>query len=80
MFLRGVPYHYFNMKKSAAKSHRILAEITAIMLYLNNRVRGGFVCFQSANAELEDNERSGKDNTFEDKEFISLLNVPMSNT
>ena len=27
MFLQGVLLHYFNMKKTAAKSHRILVEV-----------------------------------------------------
>ena len=27
VFLRGVLLHYFNMKKTAAKSHRILVEV-----------------------------------------------------
>ena len=27
VFLRGVLFHYFNMKKTAAESHRILVEV-----------------------------------------------------
>ena len=27
VFVRGVPLHYFNMKKTAAESHRILVEV-----------------------------------------------------
>ena len=27
VFLRGVHLHYFNMKKTAAESHRILVEV-----------------------------------------------------
>ena len=27
VFLRGILLHYFNMKKTAAKSHRILVEV-----------------------------------------------------
>ena len=42
VFLRGVLLHYFNMKKGAAESHRILVGVYVTMLYLSERVRSGF--------------------------------------
>ena len=73
VFLRGVLLHYFNMKKSAAESHRILAEVYGEHALAKQTCQKWFSWFKSGNFKLEDKERSGQPKKFEDQELESLL-------
>ena len=41
VFLRGVLLHYFNMKKTAAESHRILVEVYDEHALMSERAKSG---------------------------------------
>ena len=73
VFLRGVLLHYFNMKKNAAESHRILAEVYGEHALAEQTCRKWFSRFKSDNFKLEDKERPGQPKKFEDEELESLL-------
>lgn len=73
VFLRGVLLHYFNMKKSAAESHRILVEVYGEHALAEQTCRKWFARFKSGDFELEDKERPGQPKKFEDEELKSLL-------
>ncbi|UYV77308.1 hypothetical protein LAZ67_15000452 [Cordylochernes scorpioides] len=59
VFLRGVLLHYFNMKKIAAESHRILIEVYGDHALAEKRYQKGFARFESGNFDLEEEERTG---------------------
>jgi len=73
VFLRGVLLHYFNMKKSAAESHRILVEVYEKHALAEQMCRKWFSRFKNGNFELEDKERPGQSKKFEDEKLESLL-------
>lgn len=73
VFLRGVLLHYFNMKKSAAESHRILVEVYGEHALTEQTCRKWFARFKSGHFELEDKERPGQPKKFEDEELELLL-------
>ena len=57
VFLRGVLLHYFNMKKTAAESHRILVEVYGEHALAERTCQKWFARFKSGNFDLEDEER-----------------------
>ena len=57
VFLRGVLLHYFNMKKTAAESHRILVEVYAEHALAERTCQKWFARFKSSDFGLEDVER-----------------------
>ena len=73
VFLRRVFLHYFNMKKTAAESHRILVEIYAEHALAERMCQKWFARFKSGDFGLEDEERPGQPKMFEDKELEALL-------
>ena len=73
VFLRGVLLHYFNMKKTAAESHRILVEIYGEHALVERTCQKWFAWFKSGDFGLEDEERPGQPKKFEDEELEALL-------
>ena len=72
-FLRGVLLHYFNMKKSAAESHRILVDVYGEHALAEQTCRKWFARFKNGNFDLEDKERPGQPKKFEDEDLVTLL-------
>ena len=60
VFLRGVLLHYFNMKKTAAESHRILVEVYGEHALAERTCQKWFARFKSGDFGLEDEERPGQ--------------------
>lgn len=80
VFLRGVLLHYFNMKKKAAESHRILVEVYGDHALAERTCQKWFARFKSGNFDLEDEERPGQPKKFEDEELEALLDEDPSQT
>ena len=59
VFLRGVLLHYFNMKKIAADSHRILVKFYGEHALAERTCQKWFARFKTGNFGLEDEERPG---------------------
>ena len=73
VFLRGVLLHYFNMKKTAVESHRILVEIYGERALPERTCQKLFARFKSVDFGLQDEERPGQPKKIEDKELEALL-------
>ena len=73
VFLRGVLFHHFNMKKTAAESHRILMEVYGEHALTQRTCQKLFARFKSGEFGLEDEERPGRSKNFEDEELEALL-------
>ena len=73
VFLRGILFHYFNMKKIAAESHRILVEVYGGHALAERTCQKWFARFKSGDFDLEDEERLGQPKKFEDEELEALL-------
>lgn len=80
VFLRGVLLHYFNMKKKATESHRILVEVYGDHALSERTCQRWFGRFKSGNFDLEDEERAGRPTIFEDEELEALLDQDPSQT
>ena len=73
VFLPGVLLHCFNMKKTAAESHRILVEVYGEHALAERTCQKWFARFKSGDFGLEDEERPGQPKKFEDEELEALL-------
>ena len=73
VFLRGVLLHYFNMKETAAESHRILVGVYGKHALDERTGQKWFARFKSGDFGLEDEECPGQPKKFEDKELEALL-------
>ena len=73
LFLRGVLLHYFNMKKTAAESHRILVEVYGEHALAERTCKKWFARFKSGDFGLEVEESPGQLKKFEDEELEALL-------
>ena len=73
VFLRGVLLHYFNMKKTAAESHRILVKVYGEHALAERTCQKWFARFKSGDFGLEDEEPPGQLKKFEDEELEALL-------
>ena len=73
VFLRGVLLHYFIMKKTAAKSDRILVEVYGEHALAERTCQKWFARFKSGDFGLEDEERPGQPKNFKDEELEALL-------
>ena len=71
--LRGVLLYYFNMKKTAAESHRILVEVYSKRALAERTCQKWFARFKSCGFGLEDEERPGQPKKFDDEELEALL-------
>ena len=65
-FLRGVLLYYFNMKKNAAGSHRILVKVNGKYALTERTCQKWFARFKSGDFGLEGEERPGQPKQFED--------------
>ena len=65
VFLRGVLLHYFNMKKTAAESHRILVEVYGEHALADRTCQKWFARFKSGGFGLEDEEHPGQPTKFD---------------
>ena len=72
VFLRGVLFHYFNMKKTAAESDRILMEVDGEHALAERTCQKWFARFKSVDFGLEDEERPGQPKKFEDEELETI--------
>ena len=63
VFLRGILLHYFNMKKTAAESHRILVEVYGEHALAERTCQKWFARFKSGDFGLKDEERPGQPKT-----------------
>ena len=73
VFLRGVHLHYFNMKNTAAESHRILVEVYGEHALPERTCQKWFTRFKSGSFGLEDEEHPGQPKKFEDEDLEALL-------
>ena len=73
VFLRGILLHYFNMKKTAAGSHRILVEVYGEDALAEPTCQKWFARFKSGDFGLGDEERPGQPKKFEDEDLEALL-------
>ena len=72
VFLREV-LHYFNLKKTAAESHRILVEVYGEHALAERTCQKWFARYKGGDFGLEDEERPGQPKKFEDEELEALL-------
>ena len=80
VFLRGILLHYFNMKKKAAESHRILVEVYGEHALAERTCQKWFARFKSGDFGLEDEEREGAPPKFMDTELEELLDQDPAQT
>ena len=69
VFLRRVLLYYFNMKKTATESHRILVEVYGEHALAERTCQKCFARFKSGDFSLEDEERPGQPKKIEDEEL-----------
>ena len=73
VFLQGFLLHYFNMKKTADESYRILVEVYGEHALGGRTCKKWFARFKSGDFGLEDEERPGQPKKFEDEELKHYL-------
>ena len=71
--MRGVLLYDFDMKKTAVERHRILVEVYGEHALAERTYQKWFAWFKSGDFRLEDEERPGQPNKFEDEEVEALL-------
>lgn len=78
--LREVLLFHFNVKKTAAETHRILVDAYGESAPSERTCREWFQRFKSGDFNVEDHERSGRLKEFEDAELQHLLDVDSRKT
>ena len=73
VFLQEVLLHYFNKKKTAAESHRILVEVYGEHALADRTCQKWFARFKSRDFGLEDEECPGQPKKFENEGLKALL-------
>ena len=73
VYLRGILLHYFIQNKSAPEAHIILVETYSDHNLLETTCRHWFNRFESNYFEVEDKERSGAPNEFENEIWEALF-------
>jgi len=71
--LREVLLYFFDMKKSAVASHRLLVEAYGEAALSETTCRDWFRRFKSGDFDMEDKERTGRPKLVEDAELEALL-------
>ena len=71
---RELLIYFFNLKKSAAKAHRLLVEAYGEAALNERSCREQFQKFKNGEFDVEDKERSRRPKVYEDAEFEALLN------
>jgi len=72
LFFRHVLLHYFDLKKSAAETHRLLFEMV-MKLYRKKTCRVWFERFRNCDFDVRDKNRPGQPKKFENVELQELL-------
>lgn len=80
VFLRGVLLHYFNMKKNAADSHRVLVEVYGVDAFAERTCQKWFARFKRGKFDLHDDERRGAPTKFYNQQLEEYLNKNSSLT
>ena len=70
--LRGLMIYFFNLKKSAAKAHRLFVETYGEAASIERSCREWFQKFKNGDFDIKDKERSGRPKVYEDAEWESL--------
>ena len=71
--LRELLIYFFNLKKSAVETHRLLVEAYGEAALSERNCRAWFQKFKNGEFDVEDKERSGRANVYEDAELESSL-------
>ena len=71
--LRELLIYFFNLKKSAAKAHRLLAETYGEAALSERSCRECFRKFKNGEFDIEDKERGGRPKVYKDAELEALL-------
>ena len=80
VYLRGILLQYDIQNISAAEAHRILVETYGDNALSDTTCRDWFRLFKNNDFKLEDKERSGAPNKFEDKKVEEILDEDRSQT
>ena len=79
-FFRHVLLHYFDLKKTAAETHRLISETYGEQAPSERTCREWFQRFRSGDFSVEDKERSGQPKKFEDAKLQALLDENQTQT
>ena len=71
--MRELLIHFYYLKKSAAKAHRLLRETYGEAALSERSCRKWFQKFKNSEFVIEDKERSGRPKVYEDMELEALL-------
>ena len=71
--LRELLIYFFNLKKSAAETHRLLVETYCEAALSERSYREWFQKFNNDGFDIEDKERSGRPKVYGDAELEALL-------
>ena len=71
--LQKLLIYFFNLKKSAAKAHRLLVERYGEATLSERSCREWFQKFKNGGFDIEDKERTGRLKVYEDAELKALL-------
>lgn len=77
---RHVLLFYFNQKKCAAESHRILVDTYGETVPTKSTCEYWFRRFKSGDFDVSDKERSGQPKRFDDKTLQALLDINSART
>ena len=80
VYLGGILLHYFIRNEFAAEVRKILAETYSDNAPSDTTCRDRFRRLKNDDFQLEDKERSGAPNKFEDKELEEILDEDRSQT
>lgn len=78
--LREVMLYFFNIKKSAAESYRLLQEAYGVDAPSNTTCKDWFKRFRNGDLDVEDKSRSGRPKQFEDDDLKALLDADPQQT
>ena len=70
---REVLFYFFNLKKSAAETHRLLVVTYSEAALSEGSYREWFQKFMNGKFDIGDKERSGRPKVYEDVELEALL-------
>ena len=71
--LRELSIYFFNLKKSAAKAHRLLEETYGEATLSERSCREWFQRFKNGEFDIEDKERSGRPKVYKGTQLEALL-------
>lgn len=72
--------HYFDLKKTAAETHRLLSEVYGDEIPSERTCRVWFERFRNNDFDVKDKERPGQPKKFEDVELQKLLDANPAQT